>query len=87
MKDAFFLNPPRFLGPSSHPASPIVEGELDGQLTGLLDVVMEILVVYNDRAVSVVRRVRRFPILVLVEGFLVLVEPDITQKTVIEISR
>lgn len=48
---------------------------------------MEILVVYDDRAVSVVRRVRRFPVFVLVEGLLVLVEPDVAQETIIEIAR
>lgn len=57
------------------------------RLTRLFDVVVEVLVVYDDRAVSVVRRVRGFPILVLVEGLLVLVESDVAQETIVEIAR
>lgn len=48
------------------------------KLTGLVDAVVKILVVDDDGAVTVIRGMRVVPVLV-VERFLVLVEPNVAE--------
>lgn len=58
----------------------------NGALTRLLNVVVKVLVVYNDGAVPVISGVRRLPVLVLVERLLILVQPHVPQQAIVQIS-
>lgn len=54
-------------------------------LTRLFNVVVKILVVYNDGAIPVISGVRRFPVLVLVEWLLILVQSHVPQQAIVQI--